>query len=257
MSKNPTGRTPADREFDKLLRSLDRHQLWQVFGDFCELAALSFENVVPRDPRREQEYLDVVKRYEPDEVQVFPKLLAMVVEALEDHPQDFLGQAFMRLELSNHWHGQFFTPFELGQVMAVATLGSAETLKAQVEAKGFVSVLDPAVGAGCLPIALVGHMQQLGIDPQQHLYLEAWDLDRTAAHMTLIQLSLLHIPAEIVIGNSLSMGVRDRLHTPAYHLGLWQWKRDRQAARAEGPAEEPKPEPDVKLGQLSMFEEVA
>lgn len=276
MSRNPTGRTTVEKDFDKLLRSLDSHQLWQVFSDFCELGALAFENVMgpvhPRWQEREDQYLAIMKRYSPDEARVFPYLLALATQAMDRDPQDFLGQAFMRLELSSHWHGQFFTPFDIAAAMAQITLGDKQSLAADLERKGFMSALDPAVGAGCLPIALAEQMRAMGFNPQQQLFLEVWDVDRTAAHMAMVQLSMLHIPAEIVVGNSLSLQVRDRFNTPAYHLGLWSSRRHRNVEAApdpeglsqDGRIDQHKPliapvatkqPPDIKLGQLSMFDE--
>jgi hypothetical protein len=39
--------------------------------------------------------------------------------------------------------------------------------------------------------------------------------------MTFVQLSLLHVPATIVNGNSLTLQEFDHWHTPAHILGLW------------------------------------
>lgn len=47
--------------------------------------------------------------------------------------------------------------------------------------------------------------------------------------MCYLQLSLLHIPAEIVHGNALSLEVFRVMRTPAHHLGLWSFKLDRAA----------------------------
>ena len=43
----------------------------------------------------------------------------------------------------------------------------------------------------------------------------------TAAHMTMIQLSLLHLPATIIVGDTLANERRDVFYTPAFHLGGW------------------------------------
>lgn len=39
--------------------------------------------------------------------------------------------------------------------------------------------------------------------------------------MCYLQLSLWHIPAEIIIGNTLSMEIREVYYTPAHYLGNW------------------------------------
>lgn len=56
------------------------------------------------------------------------------------------------------------------------------------------------------------------------------DIDARCAHMTYLQLSLLHIPAIVLHANSLSGEVWSRWYTPAHALGGW---RQRLAARRE------------------------
>lgn len=47
-------------------------------------------------------------------------------------------------------------------------------------------------------------------------------IDATAAHMCYLQLSLLGIPAEVVIGNTLTLAVRRTYRTPMWYVGNWQ-----------------------------------
>lgn len=39
-----------------------------------------------------------------------------------------------------------------------------------------------------------------------------------------IQLTLMHIPAVVCVGNSLTMEITREMATPAYRLGLWDLK---------------------------------
>jgi type I restriction-modification system DNA methylase subunit len=121
----------------------------------------------------------------------------------------------MDLELSNSRAGQFFTPYSVAKLMAEMTHG--ESLK-NID-KPFITLSDPAAGAGAIIIAFVETMHHRRINPQERLWVSAWDIDSMVAHMCFIQLSLLHIPAEIVIGNSLSLEVNQIWRTPAHHLG--------------------------------------
>ena len=59
--------------------------------------------------------------------------------------------------------------------------------------------------------------------------------------MCYLQLSLLHIPAEIVIGNTLSLEVRSVMRTPAHYLGFW----DSKLASKEDPQEQSLAKVDV------------
>ena len=58
----------------------------------------------------------------------------------------------------------------------------------------------------------------------------AVDIDPRAVHMAYIQLALMHIPAVVVVGNSLSMEMREHWYTPAHILGGWTAKLVRRDA---------------------------
>jgi hypothetical protein len=217
---------PLHKDFEKLIRSVcHRHQLWRVFGDFCEAAAISLANAIAKDPAREERYLKIVGAYEPAEVAVFPKLLGLTTLALEQLDCDFLGEAFMALELGSHWHGQFFTPLALCRAMAELTLD--DDVARTVADRGFVTVQEPAAGAGAMVIGFAGAMRARGLEPQSQLHVVAIDKDPTAAHMCFVQLALLGIPAQVVVGDTLRMELREAFYTPAHWLGLW----DRKLAR--------------------------
>jgi len=48
------------------------------------------------------------------------------------------------------------------------------------------------------------------------------DIDPVAAMMCYIQLSLMHIPAIVATGNSLTVEIKQEMATPAFVLGRWQ-----------------------------------
>jgi hypothetical protein len=70
-------------------------------------------------------------------------------------------------------------------------------------------------------IALADVMRGADINYQRHLHVTAVDIDRRAVHMCYTQLSLLHIPAVVILGNSLSLEMQEYWHTPAHILGGW------------------------------------
>jgi hypothetical protein len=120
-SRAPNSVDAHQVEFIKLLRSLShRHAAHRVFSDFCACAAIAISNAVDLAQRetREARYLDIIGAYKPDEVQSLAKMLALVTESLERGFHDCLGELFMALELSNHWVGQFFTPYPVASMMA-------------------------------------------------------------------------------------------------------------------------------------------
>ena len=223
------GDATPDRRFDKAVRGLaDRTTLWRAFGDWTEAAALALANAFPGrglDPRwddREARYLGIAKRYDPGLwSSATAEMMACVVDGLgEDEPADFLGSAFMRLELSSHWHGQFFTPMEVSLCMA-RMLVSEGPLRESVEGRGFVTLMEPACGAGGMVVAFSTAMREAGLNPQRQLHVTAQDIDPTAVHMAQVQLSLLGIPAVIHLGNTLTQERSETWRTPQHWLGMW------------------------------------
>jgi len=206
-----------------LRRSQPRHDLYTVFGHCMEAMALALANSVDlrqREPR-EARYLDIVGHYRPDVIDLFPRVLAELVQALEVGAGDVLGALFHDLELHNKARGQFFTPFTLSRFMAQVTIGDCESVKAIIGEHGFVTAMEPACGAGSMVIALAEAMRDLGINYQRHLHVTAIDIDPRAIHMAYAQLSLLHVPAHLMVGNSLSGEIAEHWYTPAHILGGW------------------------------------
>ena len=247
----------------KLFRSFAyRHDTYKLFTDFCELAALSLANAVDLSQRegREARYLEIVRGYTREEVELFPRVLAEVTLGLEAGATDLLGAVFHDLELHNKAKGQFFTPFEICRMMASMIVGNKDELRGLIAQKGYVSASEPACGAGAMVIALAETIRELGINYQHHLHVTAVDVDRKAAHMAYIQFSLLHIPAVVVVGNSITLEEREHWYTPAHILGGWSWRLRRGrssseqlvecevAAAAVLPAREP-----LAVGQMTLF----
>ena len=216
---------PVDpkKEFMKSVEYLGRRMnSWRVFADFCEMGALALQNPLLGDDSLEARYLEVVRCYEPEEQKLFPRLFNCVVDALEADPeQDFLGTVFQELNLASHWHGQFFTPYHLCKLIAQL---SVEGAAKAVEEKGFATLAEPACGAGALVIAFCNSMRAAGMNYQQCLAVDAQDVDSTAVHMAYIQLSLLHVPARVILGNTLALEQRRVWRTPAFLMGGWQYR---------------------------------
>lgn len=242
-------------DFQKAIKALcHRHHLWQVWADFCAMSALSIANSVTLGPdrdRREQQYMETVKRYSSEEAKQIARLFGMTTMALEDEPHDFLGDTFMALELGSQWGGQFFTPTDLCTAMARLQVGP-EAQQA-IEQRGFITVHDPACGAGAMIIGVVKDLMARKVNYQQALHATCIDVDATAAYMAYIQLSLLHVPAVVVIGNTLSMEMRETLCTPAHVLGLWDRKLERGYALGSPAAASREPAPEaLDLGRLTQ-----
>lgn len=226
----------SDQPFIKLYRELTyRWTPWEVWQDFVTMYACAISNAVDKSHFNEREamYLKRIQKYSKKEQELFPQLAAEVVLALEKNPeQDFLGKIFMELNLSNDSGGQFFTPYNVCQMMAKMTVGD---VVAHVKKHGYITINDPACGAGATLIAAVHAaakpLSEAGFNWQNHVLVTAQDIDYTVALMCYIQLSLLGTAAYIKIGNTFTepMGSADTLEnywfTPMYFSGVWSARR--------------------------------
>lgn len=199
-----------------------RHSRHQVFRDWVEMSAISIANAVDKAQfeQREARYLDIVKRYSKDEVNTICEMFALLVMEFENVMfDDVLGDIFGALEVGNSAVGQFFTPFHISDLMA-RLVGFEDA----IEQKGFVSVNEPTCGAGGMVIALAKTMYEQKFNYQQLLHATAQDLDLLCVCMTYVQLSLLHIPAVVILGDTLKMEQRELWYTPAHIMGDWDNK---------------------------------
>lgn len=227
------GSGARQKEFIRLVHAnADCRGVHEVFRDFCELGALAISNAVDhlQFEKREARYLEIVGRYSPEEVARFPSMLGELVQMLEEGFDDHLGGLFMQLELGNHWKGQFFTPYSVASLMARMTLVDARD---QIEREGFITINEPACGAGAMVIACADAIHEQGINYQQAMHVTTQDIDATAAHMAYIQLSLLHVPAMVVEGNSIAMTQWAHWLTPAHVLGGWDVRLRRRSRQLQ------------------------
>ncbi len=216
------------RSFNQLAPYKHRYDVWR---DFVIMAACALHNGFHKDPAREEEYLEIIKRYKPADQKMFPELLAGLIAMLEPEPSDVLGQIYMELEIANKGTGQFFTPPALSELMAHMTFGDELV---RLHDQPFITVQEPACGAGGMVLALVKVMIDAGHNPADKLWVQCIDVDRMAALMCFVQLTLWHVPAEIVVGNTLTLETQEVWHTPAHHLGFWssKLKRDKPSTTA-------------------------
>ncbi|MBE5254068.1 SAM-dependent DNA methyltransferase [Mixta mediterraneensis] len=199
-------------------RTARYHRRPQVFEDFISCSVIALENRLQFCEKREQKYLRIVSRYKKPDVENMAHLLAHVVHGLEQEPSDFLGRIFMQLEMGDKYRGQFFTPWSIGVMMARMQLGNVEE---NFRDKPFITLSEPACGAGCMALALASVLREAGYSPHRYLWVSATDIDPLAAGMAYIQLSLCGVAGEVVIGNALSDERRRVLRTPTHYWAGW------------------------------------
>lgn len=226
----------SQKEFLKIFRRLTyARSSWEVWNDFVVMFACAISNSVDNAhfDERENIYLKTINKYNKTEQKPFPELAAETVMALDQNSeQDFLGQMFMDLNLGNKSGCQFFTPYHVSELMAKITLG--DIIK-KVEAEGYISISDSCCGGGAMLIAAVNEAKKIleknCFNFQNRVFVVAQDIDRTAALMCYIQLSLLGVAGYVKIGNSLTEPICDGdslenyWFTPMYFSEVWTFRR--------------------------------
>jgi len=220
-------------------RALHRAR-YDRLGDFLELAYCAVARQTADAPRAElleARYMRVVRHYLADDIRTLPKLLAFLQLALTDGGCDFLGNVATDMGVLDGKAGQFFTPYHLARMMAEMTLMDADRVIAE---RGFLTMSEPACGAGCMSVAAADVLADAGYDVGQVLYMEVTDLSPFAFKMAYLQLSARGIPALVHHGNTLSDECFEAAYTPAMasFLALHReaYVRWREEARPAEPA---------------------
>lgn len=220
------------RTFNRLA---DRRRDWDIWTDFVTMTACSISNVVDKSHYKEREelYLQIINKYNKQEQQLFPELIAYTVLALDENPeQDFLGDIYTELGLNSKKHKQIFTPYSVCQVMVDLIF---DNIVDQVQEKGFVEIHDCCCGGGATLIAAANmarkKLGKAGLNFQNHVLFSGQDVEYLVTMMCYIQLSLLGVAGYFKVGNALTEPITtgDTLEnywfTPIYFSDVWHYRR--------------------------------
>lgn len=204
------------RMIEKSAYKYGRHSLW---NDFVYMCAASFSQIMNYRQNRENEYMRRINAYDKETQKLFPEMCGELTLAFENERfADILGEIYSKMNLTDSRNGQFFTPYHVCKFMA-AVNGTAESLSAEIEKKGYISVNDSCCGAGAMLIAFADHCMDCGINYQQSVLFVAQDIDPAAALMCYTQMTLLGMSGYVIIGNSLIPSEDyDVWYTPMYFL---------------------------------------
>jgi antirestriction protein ArdC len=203
---------------------------WTVFSDFIHMSAAALHNRCHFVQEIEDDYMRRIKRYKTADQRRFPVLFNTLVDGMEFSAADFLGSVFMELELGDRRRGQYFTPYSVAYMMAKMQLSDGLPALTSGE-RDFITVSDPACGAGGLIVAMAQAMLEAGFNPQKQMMAVCVDIDPVAAMMAYVQLALCGIPAMVIVGNSLSMDLRQTWRTPFWMMFGWERKWDHEQER--------------------------
>jgi hypothetical protein len=194
--------------------------------------------------------MNVVARYPADDIRAMPKLLALTQLAVASEGCDFLGRLATELDLLDAKLGQFITPYEVARLMAELALMDAREIIAE---RGFITLQEPASGAGGMVLAAADVLQKQGFDPQSTLYVEATDVALLCFKMTYLQLAVRGVPATVIRGNSLSLESFESARTPAFLPFLRQHHEAFLGWRAHALVPEAAPPPTASI-QGDLFD---
>lgn len=210
----------------KISQLTGKYMNWQIWRDFVIMSATSISNSIDLTHFEERNdlYSKTAAQYTPEELSKFVELLVDTVSALRTNPdQDFLGDVYMELGLNNHWKGQFFTPYSICKMMGAMSMGNGEKLVEQIHQQGYITVNDPACGAGATLIAAGNAIERALYEAksplhwQDHVVMVAQDIDYIVGLMCYIQLSILGCAGIVKIGDSLS----DPIHSGDDLTNYW------------------------------------
>lgn len=193
-----------DRKKDiiKILNDMSgRYSMYEVFSDWIRCGALAISNTCQffHDrvwQEREQEYINTMKKYKPEEQKKIVEMSCLLTETLENEMEDVLGQIYMDAGMGSRSAGQFFTPWHLSILCADMTLPDPDE-------DGYYRIGEPSCGGGGMIIAAARAIRNRGLNYQKCMKVVAQDLDWKSVYMCYLQLSLLGIRAVVVQGNTL------------------------------------------------------
>lgn len=180
MAKAAVTRSIRDdhqKNFLKLFNSLTgKHSRWEIWEDFVTLTAIEISNSTDKvnAPERTKTYQTIISKYSSKEREGMAEMLGEVIMGMEQNPdQDFLGSLYMMCELGNSHAGQFFTPYDVCRCMAEITFDP----KLHPDMEGFISVSDPACGAGATLLAFLNVCKRRNICYHNKVLVIAQDID--------------------------------------------------------------------------------
>lgn len=210
------------KEFTTKLENLDRSKnIATVFKDFLTLCTCALAQPFYRSDKLEQIYLDTIKAYTKEQANEFSQMLALLVTALDNEFQDFLGKVYMSLKIGSSANGQFFTPYCVSKMMSEINFIEVEE---KLKANDFITLSDPCCGSSGMIIAFAETMKNNNYNYQKQLFVEVIDIDEMCFMMSYIQLSLYGVPARLMLGDSIAWKFQRVLYTPLYFENGFEWK---------------------------------
>ncbi len=212
------------KDFIKLLNDHNGGDAaWRRFEWWCEAAYCALAKAAAVALHQTARADELETRYGQVEARAgeyakrLPELMGMAVAALEEgNCRDFLSSVVSDDDVSalNRHCGQFFTPYEVSRFMAGMTMHDLDELLAS---KRYITVQEPASGAGGMLLAVAEIFREKGHDPTTRMWFEAGDISPLCYQMTYIQTTLVGMSGIVRCQNTLS---NDPPHEMAETFGV-------------------------------------
>jgi len=215
---------------DEIIKMIDRSAYKmnrsQLISDVFECGAIAISNLVDytKYDEREQQYLDIIKKYKPAEqkliVDIFTKIFCLCSSVVYDNGtfNNYLGELFMKCNQGNKKAGQFFTPYHVSKLMAKMTVTDDNIKRNEI-----LTVNDCCCGGGGLLIAALDVLKNdYGVNYTRDCFIDAGDIDIRCVHMTYLQLALAGVPAIVKHQDVFSRELWSVWKTPAF---IFQYHR--------------------------------
>lgn len=182
-----------------------------AFNDACRVFALSIHNPMLKAMGRneefakmEEEHNSIMAKYKENGQRAIIRAFALLIEAMEEKREDFLGEMMGRCGATNEHLDQFFTPLCVSRFMARCLHAGDDIIERGK--KEIITVNDPACGASVNLIEGAEELMAQGV-PQCNILIYAEDLGVLPFNVSFVQLSLLGYAAVVTRMDSLSMQV--------------------------------------------------
>ena len=215
---------------DEIIKMIDRSSYKvnqsQLISDVFECGALAISNKVDftQYDKREQRYLEIIKKYKPNEqkliVDLFTKIFRLCSSVVYDNGRfdDYLGELFMKCNQGNKHAGQFFTPYHFSTLMAKNTITDDKINQYEI-----LTVNDCCCGGGGLLLAALDVLKNdYNVNYAYNCFIDAGDIDIRCVHMTYLQLALTGVPAIVKHQDVFSGELWSVWKTPAF---IFQYHR--------------------------------
>lgn len=190
----------SQKEIKKIIYGMaGKYNRYTIFRDFILLSACAISNSVDKGQwqKREDMYMDTIKKYSRDEANKFAEMFALMTLGYERRMGDFIGELYMTMDFGNQDVGQFFTPYHVSRLI------SDMTYKSKMDEQ-VITLNEPSCGSGGMIVAFAESMRLDNRNYQTDLRVICNDLDFDAVRMCYIQLSLLGIDAVVYQKNTLA-----------------------------------------------------